>query len=353
MPPAAGHHAARRCHDPLPDRDAAADADGLRSRASVTVNSPDGRLHLEAAPRRHRKVLAHGCRRRPASSLIHVRMPRRSGRGSTRSPFAPGRRARRCRWSPRRPDARGRPGARAGRAADADAGWGTRPVDDNGDGLPDTLRHGDAVSLNRPLVDGPPGEPRRRRGAAPLPRLMHHAATSSRPTSRWPRAPDRRWSTAGVCCSPAARTSCPRAASAQPCSGFVKGGGRVLRSAPARCRARARSPASPQITQAAAPVDQQVDIFGAQHGPLTPTNGESDHRAHRRARPLRRRRRVHRLQPLPADPAAGGRARVGCRHRRAAHPRSSPSGPVPARSSRSVCPTSARASLTTSTRRSC
>jgi hypothetical protein len=33
---------------------------------------------------------------------------------------------------------------------------GNTPVDDSGDGLPDTLRAGDSVSLARPLVDGPP-----------------------------------------------------------------------------------------------------------------------------------------------------------------------------------------------------
>jgi hypothetical protein len=34
---------------------------------------------------------------------------------------------------------------------------GTNPVDDNGDGLPDTLAAGDRIQLNRPLVDGLPG----------------------------------------------------------------------------------------------------------------------------------------------------------------------------------------------------
>ena len=118
------------------------------------------------------KVLAHGSGRRRRSTSQRADAATR-GRPLRARPSAPGRRARRCRWSRPR-QAGGRARARAGGAADARPGWATSPVDDTGDGLPDTLRPAPRSQLNRPLVDGPPASLARRRRAARVSDATQH-----------------------------------------------------------------------------------------------------------------------------------------------------------------------------------
>ena len=333
-------------------RHAAADADGLGLARERRGRLAGRRLHLEAAALRHRQGARARLPALPAPRHINVRMPRRqaglytlvvrSGAHSAAVPLVASQAGR-----------AGRDGARAGRAADAHLDRATRRSTTAATACPTRCRAATGVALDRPLVDGPPAEPRRRRDAARLPDCHHLTATSSRPTSRSPRARARRSSTAGACSSPTARTSCRR------------------RSAPTltRIRARRRPGAGARHRHAAghqpdqrlprrsaaprAPLLTKTDLFGAQRGPLTPTGGELITELADDAQPLRRRRRVQRLQPVPADRAAGGRASVGCRDRqRLTRDRRLPLR-RPARSSRSACRASARASRTTSTRRSC
>ncbi len=124
------------------------------SDARVPVASPDGADHLDAAPRGHgegARARDRACRRAPRLS---VRMPRHEAglyvlgrRGRAQSAAVP------------------LVASKAGRSA-ATARvlvvlpmltWlGNSPVDDTGDGLPDTLTGGTAAELDRPLVDGLP-----------------------------------------------------------------------------------------------------------------------------------------------------------------------------------------------------
>ncbi len=123
------------------------------SRAKVTVSSPATGYVWRLRRVGSNKVLARGSGL-AGSSVIHVRMPRRRSGLYTLTVRAGTQRA-------TVPLVASQAGAAAAEArvlvvAPMLTWMGNSPVDDTGDGLPDTLMHGDAVSLNRPLVSGPP-----------------------------------------------------------------------------------------------------------------------------------------------------------------------------------------------------
>ncbi len=238
-------------------------------RASVAVDSVgigfDWRLRRAGSA----KVLQHGSG--PAApATIHVRLPRHeaglytltvnAGAQSTAVPLV---------------------ASRAGAAAAHTRvlvvlpmlSWmGDSPVDDSGDGLPDTLRSGTAVSLARPLVDGPPAG----FGAdVTLLRYLSAHDLSYQLTTDVALAEDRGPSLAdrGGVVFPEGEQFVP-AGLQLILRGFVRGGGRVLTLGTRTFSGVSHITGFPVAPRASRPRATAVDLFGATRGQLTPTGGE-------------------------------------------------------------------------------
>jgi hypothetical protein len=149
---------------------------------------------------------------------------------------------------------------------------GNTPVDDSGDGVPDTLRAGDSVSLARPLVDGPPA------GFGPDVRLLAYLSAHHLPyqlTTDVALAEDRGPSLAdrGGVVLPEGESFLP--VELEPTlRGFARGGGRVLVLGTGELSGTSQISGFPSSPRAAAPLLTLSDLFGAARGPLTPTGGE-------------------------------------------------------------------------------
>jgi hypothetical protein len=149
---------------------------------------------------------------------------------------------------------------------------GNSPVDDSGDGVPDTLRGHSAASLNRPLVDGPPAG----FGAdvTLLRYLSSHDLSYQLTTDvalaegQGPSLADR----GGVVFAegedflPAGLELTLR--------GFARAGGRVLVLGVRALSATSHIAGFPAAPRALAPRSMATDPFGARRGQLTPTGGE-------------------------------------------------------------------------------
>jgi hypothetical protein len=149
---------------------------------------------------------------------------------------------------------------------------GDTPVDDSGDGLPDTLRSGDAVSLQRPLVDGPPAN--FRADAELLAYLLAHHLSYQLTTDValaegvGPSLADR-----GGVVLPEGEDFLP-AGLELTLRGFVRGGGRALVLGTGTLSAVSHIADFPSSPRAGVPRATPADPFGARHGQLTPTGGE-------------------------------------------------------------------------------
>ena len=149
---------------------------------------------------------------------------------------------------------------------------GNTPVDDSGDGLPDTLQGGTGVTLSRPLVEGPPAS---LGDDAELLNYLNSRHDTYQLTTdvalaegTGPSLVDR-WGVLfgdGEDFLPTALGSVV--------TGFVKAGGRVLTLGSGALRGTSQISGYPAAPRAAAPVTSKTDIFGAQHGPLTATRGD-------------------------------------------------------------------------------
>jgi hypothetical protein len=149
---------------------------------------------------------------------------------------------------------------------------GNTPVDDSGDGLPDTLRAGDSVLLSRPLVDGPPagfgGD-----GALLAYLTAHHL--SYQLTTDVALAEDQGPSLAdrGGVIFPEGENFLP-AALEPTLRGFVRGGGRALVLGTNSLSGTSQISGFPADPRASVPRPTLTDLFGAARGPITPTGGE-------------------------------------------------------------------------------
>jgi hypothetical protein len=152
------------------------------------------------------------------------------------------------------------------------AWMGNTPVDDTGDGLPDTLRAGESVSLSRPLVDGPPLG--LSADATLLDYLTAHQLGYQLTTDValaegvGPSLADR-----GGVILPEGESSLP-ADLEQTLRGFVRGGGRVLVLGTSELGGVSHIGGFPASPRAGAPRLTAMDPFGARRGPVTPTGGE-------------------------------------------------------------------------------
>jgi hypothetical protein len=239
------------------------------SRASVTVSSPGARFRWQLRAPGSAKPLAHGSGA-AGRAVIHVPTPRRRAglytlvvRAGTQSASVP------------------LVTSQAGVAA-AHARvlvvlpmltWmGDTPVDDSGDGLPATLRAGDAVSLARPMVDGLPagfGEDAALLRYLSAQHLSYQLTTDvALSEGTGPSLADR-----GGVVFPTGESFLP-AGLESTLRGFVRGGGRVLALGTGSFSGISRLSGFPLAPHAGVPQQTPVDPFGARRGPVTPTGGE-------------------------------------------------------------------------------
>lgn len=241
------------------------------SRASVAVDSPGNGFTWSLRRAGVRRALARGAGS-PGASVIHVRMPRqraglytlvvRSGTQRASVPLVAS-----------------KAGAAAAKArvlvvAPMLTWVGNSPVDDTGDGLPDTLAHGDVVSLSRPLVNGLPAtfaDDQALLRYLDAHRLSYQLTTDvALAESRGPSLVDR-W---GVL-FPDGEDYLPASlATPQALTGFVKNGGRVLALGTGTFAGKSPLGGLPGRLRAGAPHLNATDPFGARRGPLTSTEGE-------------------------------------------------------------------------------
>jgi hypothetical protein len=149
---------------------------------------------------------------------------------------------------------------------------GNTPVDDSGDGLPDTLRAGYSVSLARPLVDGPPagfGADAQLLAYLTAHHLSYQLTTDvALAENLQPSLADR-----GGVVLPEGENFLPTELEST-LRGFVRGGGRVLVLGTGDLSGVSRLSGFPSSPRAAAPELTLTDLFGAERGPVTPTGGE-------------------------------------------------------------------------------
>ena len=149
---------------------------------------------------------------------------------------------------------------------------GTNPVDDDGDGLPDTLTAGDKISLDRPFTGSL--TPAMQQDVALLSYLRSHRIAYQLTTDIGlaqgvgPSLVDR-W---GVALA-GPETWLPQSL-AVSLKDFVEGGGRVLSLGTGALRGRSHITGYPASPVASAPKNSSTDVFGASHGPLTSTDGD-------------------------------------------------------------------------------
>jgi hypothetical protein len=149
---------------------------------------------------------------------------------------------------------------------------GDSPVDDSGDGLPDTLRAGSGASLERPLVDGPPA------GFGADVTLLHYLTAHhlsyqlttdvALSEGEGPSLADR-----GGVVFPEGANFLP-AGLELTLRGFARGGGRVLVLGTGALGGASHISGFPAAPRASAPHTTSTDLFGARRGPVTPTAGE-------------------------------------------------------------------------------
>jgi hypothetical protein len=239
------------------------------ARARVKVNSAGAPFTWQLRRSGTSKVVAHGGGR-AGSSVIAVRLPRHvvglytlRVHASTQSAAVP------------------LVASQAG-AAGAHAAvlvvvpmltWmGNSPVDDSGDGMPDTLRAGTAVSLARPLVDGPPAG--FGADATLLAYLRTHHLSYQLTTDValaegvGPSLADR-----GGVVFPEGEDYLP-AGLQLTLRGFVRAGGRLLTLGTRTFSAVSHISGFPGAPRAGLPRLTTADLFGARRGPVTPTGGE-------------------------------------------------------------------------------
>jgi hypothetical protein len=239
------------------------------ARASVAVDSASGGYTWHLRLSGGRRVLAHGSGA-AGRSRIRVRMPRRRAALYTLT-------VRAGRQSATVPLIASRAGPAAAHARvlivlPMLAWMGNTPVDDTGDGLPDTLRAGESVSLSRPLVDGPPLG--LSADATLLDYLTAHQLGYQLTTDValaegvGPSLADR-----GGVILPEGESSLP-ADLEQTLRGFVRGGGRVLVLGTSELGGVSHIGGFPASPRAGAPRLTAMDPFGARRGPVTPTGGE-------------------------------------------------------------------------------
>jgi hypothetical protein len=239
------------------------------ARVGVPVDSPGApftwRLRQAGSP----TVVARGSGS-AGSTVIHVRMPRRRAGLYTLTVSA-------ATQSAAVPLIAYRAGAAAAHARVLVVlpvlTWlGNAPVDDTGDGLPDTLRAGRAVSLARPLIDGPPAGSAA--DAALLSYLTAHHLSYQLTTDvaladgAGPSLADR-----GGVVLPEGEAYLPEGL-AQTLRGFAQGGGRVLVLGSQSLLGTTHISGFPRAPQASAPRLTPTDPFGARRGQVTPTLGE-------------------------------------------------------------------------------
>ena len=148
---------------------------------------------------------------------------------------------------------------------------GNTAVDDSGDGLPDTLRAGNSVSLARPLVDGPPtgfGQDATLLSYLTAHNLSYQLTTDVALTEGvGPSLADR-----GGVIIPEGEDFLP-AGLESILRGFVSGGGRVLTLGTHNFSGVSHITGFPATPRAGAPRLIAADPFGAARGPVTPTGG--------------------------------------------------------------------------------
>jgi hypothetical protein len=149
---------------------------------------------------------------------------------------------------------------------------GDSPVDDTGDGVPDTLRSGSAAQLDRPLIDGLPASIGDDGALLRYLRSEHFdfqvTTDVALAEGKGPSLVDR-W---GVL-FPDGETYLPSAL-ATNLKSFVTNGGRVLALGTGTFTGTDAISGYPQNPRAAAPVTTKTDLFGAQRGPVTSTHGD-------------------------------------------------------------------------------
>jgi hypothetical protein len=152
---------------------------------------------------------------------------------------------------------------------------GNSPVDDSGDGLPDTLAAGDPAQLDRPLVDGPPAS----LGAdAALLAYLDSLHLSYQLTTDVALAEGAGPSLAGRSgvLFPDGSHFLPASLAAGPSGlpAFVRAGGRILTLGTGTFGGVSRLTGSATAARAATPDLPAADPFGAARGPITPTGGQ-------------------------------------------------------------------------------
>ena len=155
---------------------------------------------------------------------------------------------------------------------------GDNPVDDTGDGLPDTLKSGSAAKLRRPLVGGLPASVADDGALLQYLRSEHFAFQVTTDVALdqgvGPSLVDR-WGVLfpdGERYLPGSITE--KTGLAYRLKSFVAAGGRVLGLGTGTFKGTSEISGYPGDPVAAAPKTTKADLFGAQRGPLTPTNGE-------------------------------------------------------------------------------
>jgi hypothetical protein len=239
------------------------------SQARVAISSPAARFSWQLRRSGSPKLLAHGSGA-AGRAVIHVRMPPRQSGLYTLTVSA-------GTQSAAVPLVASQAGAAAAHARVVVVlpmlTWmGNTPVDDTGDGIPGTLRAGDAVSLARPMVDGLPtgfGEDTTLLGYLTTQHLSYQLTTDvALSEGIGPSLADRGGVVfaAGENFLPAGLESILR--------GFVKAGGRVLALGTGSFSAASHISGFPAAPHAGVPRLTPLDPFGARRGPVTPTGGE-------------------------------------------------------------------------------
>jgi hypothetical protein len=238
------------------------------SHASVTVYSPAAGFTWKLRVAGTAKVLAHGSGA-AGDTQIEVRMPRRQAGLYTLTVHAGSHTA----TAPLVASKAGRAASRARVLVVLPMlSWvGDTPVDDSGDGVPDTLKLGDAVSLDRPLVDGPPaslGDDAALLAYLNSRHLAYQLTTDvALAEGTGPSLVDR-W---GLLFPDGENFLPSPLDSLLP--EYVRHGLRVLTLGAGTFEGTSKITGYPSDPQAGAPVRMQTDPFGAVRGPLSSTGG--------------------------------------------------------------------------------
>ena len=239
------------------------------ARARVGIYSPLARFKWRLRAPANRRVLAHGSGQ-AGQSHFHVRMPRRQSGIYTLTVQSGRQRA-------IVPLVAAQAGAKAARAPVLvvlpTLTWmGDTPVDDTGDGLPDTLAAGDATLLRRPLVDGLPLGSSADAALLAYLRSLHlrYQLTTdvALAQGRGPTLARRR----GVLFADG-EEFLPQSL-VGTLERFVRAGGSVMTLGTGTFRGLVHISGFPADPRASAPTLPTADPFGVRRGPVTPTSGQ-------------------------------------------------------------------------------